>query len=154
MNILIVEDDPDKKHSIVKYIESLELDISLTEKESINSGLSESLFRTDLSLIILDMSMSIDDVTSEDPEGGGHESFAGKQFLEQMFLRGIKTPVIVVSQFGSFGKGLNKISLPLLDRELQEKHSDFYLGAIYYNSAMDEWKSELKDIIMKVFNID
>ncbi|MEI6896111.1 MAG: hypothetical protein V5786_01220 [Psychromonas sp.] len=150
MNILIVEDDPDKKNSIVKFIESLKLDISVTEKESINSGLREILFRSDLSLIILDMSMSIDDVTSEDPEGGGHESFAGKKFLEHMYLRGIKIPVIVVSQFGSFGKGMNKISLPLLDQELLDKHPDFYLGAIYYNSAMDEWKSELKEIIMKV----
>jgi CheY-like chemotaxis protein len=153
MNILIVEDDPDKKQSIVEYLESLELDIAVTEKESINSGLREIIIRSDLSLIILDMSMSIDDVTSEDPEGGGHENFAGKMFLEQMYLRGIKIPVIVVSQFGSFGKGLNKISLPLLDKELQEKHPDFYLGAIYYNSAMDEWKSKLKDIIMKVVNI-
>lgn len=153
MNVLIVEDDPDKKQSIVEYLESLEIEMSITDKESINSGLRELLFRSDISLIILDMSMSIDNITNEDPEGGGHENFAGKMFLEQMFLRGIKIPVIVVSQFGSFGKGLNKISLPLLDKELQEKHPDFYLGAIYYNSAMDEWKSKLKDIIMKVVNI-
>jgi CheY-like chemotaxis protein len=153
MNVLIVEDDPDKKQSIVEYLESLEIEMSITDKESINSGLRELLFRSDISLIILDMSMSIDNITNEDPEGGGHENFAGKMFLEQMFLRGIKIPVIVVSQFGSFGKGLNKISLPLLDKELQEKHPDFYLGAVYYNSAMDEWKSKLKDIIMKVVNI-
>jgi CheY-like chemotaxis protein len=153
MNVLIVEDDPDKKQSIVEYLESLEIEMSITDKESINSGLRELLFRSDISLIILDMSMSIDNITNEDPEGGGHENFAGKMFLEQMFLRGIKIPVIVVSQFGSFGKGLNKISLPLLDKELQEKHPDFYLGAIYYNSALDEWKSKLKDIIMKVVNI-
>jgi hypothetical protein len=69
------------------------------------------------------MSMSIDDMTNDDPEGSGHESFAGKEFLEQMYLRGINCPVVVVvvvSQFGSFGKGLNKISLPLLDKELKK----------------------------------
>jgi CheY-like chemotaxis protein len=154
MNILIVEDDPDKKNSIINFIKSVKREVSITEKESINSGLREILSRSNISLIILDMSMSIDDISREEPEGGGHESFAGKKFLEQMFLRNIKIPVVVVSQFGSFGKGLNKISLPLLDKELKEKHPEFYLGAIYYNSAMDEWKTELNEIIMKVIDIE
>lgn len=147
MNILIVEDDRDKKDAIVAYLSELDAEFNVVTKESTSSGLQEIIFNDSIDFIILDMSMPTFDMTEEDPTGGGPESFAGKEFLEQMLLRDIEIPVIVVSQLGSFGKGSNKKSLPSLDLELKELFSSFYIGAIYYNSALDDWKLKLKEAI-------
>jgi CheY-like chemotaxis protein len=147
MKILIVEDDQDKKNDIVGFLNTLKIDFDITTKESSNSGLQQVIFHPGYELVILDMSMCVYDISDSDPSGGGHESFAGKDFLEQMYLRGVMIPVVVVTQFGSFGKGINKVSLPLLDQELHDLYPGFYLGSIYYNSAIEDWKVELKKII-------
>jgi CheY-like chemotaxis protein len=147
MKILIVEDDPDKKDAIIAFINTLELNVEIVAKESTSSGLQEIIFNDDIDFIILDMSMPTFDMTEEDPTGGGPESFAGKEFIEQMYLREIDIPVVVVSQLGSFGKGNSKKSLSSLDIELKEAYFTFYIGAIYYNYAMDDWKEKLEQAI-------
>ncbi len=155
MRILIVEDNQDKKDAIVGFISSLSFEFDVTTRESLSSGLQEVILNSDVDFIILDMSMPTFDFTDEEAMGGGAESFAGKEFLEQLFLRGVNIPVVVLSQFGLFGKGSSSKSLKSLDDELKEKFSQFYLGAIYYNVSMDEWKQELKNLLvisMKIKN--
>jgi CheY-like chemotaxis protein len=148
-NILLVEDDLDKRDSIIQYLDTFNVELNITAKQSTTSGLQEIIINPEINFVILDMSMPTFDMTDEDPSGGGPESFAGKEFLEQMNLREINTPVVVVSQLSTFGKGSNKKSLSSLDIELKESYPDFYIGAIFYNSAMDEWKGKLKESILK-----
>lgn len=143
MNILLIEDDPDKKDAIVSFVESIGLNV--ISRSSTTTGLKELIFNDELNFVILDMSMPVFDMTHDDPTGGGHQSFAGKDILEQMDLRGIDLPVVVVSQFGSFGKGANSVTLSTLDETLRNRYPNIYKTAIFYSSSKDDWKQKLKD---------
>ena len=70
------------------------------------------------------------------------ESFAGKDLMEQMALRDITIPVIVVTQYSSFQEG--SVSLSELSSTFSALFPDIYIGAVYYNAALDSWKDELR----------
>lgn len=149
MKVLLVEDDNDKRDNIITFINEVIDDVEVCSKSSISSGLQEVIVNSAYDLIVLDMSMPTFDFTNDDPTGGGLESFAGKEFLENLYLRGISIPVIVVTQFGSFGKGLKARSLDSLDKDLSDSYPDIYKGAIYYNSSSSDWKAQLQDHLWK-----
>ncbi|MEF1341562.1 hypothetical protein REH81_33240, partial [Vibrio rotiferianus] len=73
------------------------------------------------------------------------ESYAGKELMEQMKLRGISMPVIVVTQYSSFEGGA--VALDGLSEKFKNDYDDFYLGYVYYTSANNNWKKELKEKI-------
>lgn len=144
---LIVEDDNYKFESVDKFLKEKYGDISIIHRESITSGLSELITNDAIEFIILDMSMPIYDISDEDPKGGGAENFGGKEFLEQMQLRGINTPVVVLSQLNSFGKGSYKKTLPILDKELTLEFPEFYKGSVFYSSANCDWMLSIINIL-------
>jgi len=147
MKILIVEDDYDKKKSVTNYI--LELcgqSTEIIERESLRSGLMELISHDDYDYIILDMSLPNFDINEEEPGGGTPESSAGKEFMEQMNLREISCPVIILTQYSSFERG--SVSLEELKKEFQQNYSIFYKGAVYYNAVTDNWKNELAALII------
>ncbi|PTN48612.1 hypothetical protein DAI43_29045 [Achromobacter xylosoxidans] len=67
--------------------------------------------------------------------------------MAQMKLRGLNSPVVVITQYKSFAKGA--VGLEDLEREFSAHYSDFFRGVIYYNSALERWKVELSDYLMK-----
>lgn len=143
MNILIVEDQKDKQEKIRALIEGKKgVRAKIHVEESLRGGLKFVLENKDtLELIVLDMSMPNFD--PEDHSGGDYspESFAGKELLEQMDLRSIVVPVVVVTQYASFQEGA--VSLAQLSSNFTESFPDIYLGAVYYNAALETWKDEL-----------
>ncbi len=142
MKILIVEDDYDKRNKIKKFVfEALNSDVTVVEKESLRSGLQEVVQGDGYDLLLLDMSMPSFDVGSSEPGGGTPESFAGKELMIQMKLREIQIPVIVITQYDSFEEGT--VSLEDLTTEFNNEFQEIFLGAVYYNSAVDGWKTEL-----------
>jgi hypothetical protein len=62
----------------------------------------------------------------------------------------IVVPVIVITQFGTFGKGSSARNLDDLDSELKNAHSQMYRGAVYYNAAIHGWEEKLRSIIFNV----
>jgi len=146
MRILIVEDQQEKSDDIVSFLnDNKPQDLEVSIQQSLRSGLLDLVKNQDYDLIILDMSMPNFDPSSNDPIGGTPESFAGKEFLSQMELREISTPVVVVTQYATFAKG--QIALEELDALFKFSYPKFYLGAVYYSSAEDSWKEALKKII-------
>jgi len=146
MKILLIEDQQDKRDKISNFIQNeIEGDFQLVDKESLRGGLKEVVTNSEYDLILLDMSMP-----NFDPDPGinvdsSPESFAGKELLEQMRLRDIKIPVIVITQFSSFEGG--SITLDSLSKEFHSKYNDFYIGSVYFNSATDAWKNSLSNML-------
>ena len=84
----------------------------ITEKKSYKSGLKELINNgEDYDFILMDMSMPNFDISEEEPDGGSHESFAGRDLLEQMKLREIESKVFIITQLDTFGESVNKLSL-------------------------------------------
>jgi CheY-like chemotaxis protein len=151
MKILLVEDDEDKARTVRDFLASEFKPSSLTLARSFSSGLRQLATQaSDLDLVILDMSMPSFDVTPNEPTGGAPESFAGRDLLEQMKLRGIVVPTIVLTMLDSFGEAPNKVSLDQLIKKLKEEFGATFVGHVYYSTAVEGWKGPLRKLVREV----
>lgn len=146
--ILIVEDDSDKCENIKKHLFSIWADVVIEVRESLRTGLREIIENPCYDLLILDMSLPNFDINQEEPSGGTPESFAGREIMNQMKLRNILIPVIVITQYNSFDHG--KVTLTELNLKFVEEYEGFYMDAIYYDSAYDDWKNELNSLLVRL----
>ncbi|MFM5335799.1 hypothetical protein ACET97_04550 [Aeromonas enteropelogenes] len=144
---MIIEDQQDKRDDIANLLcKWLNIDnTSISSCSSLHSALRSIVYDEPYDLVMLDMSLPTFDISSEEPTGGTSESYGGKELLYQMMLRDTKYPTVVVTQYMSFNKG--SIDLLDLDQEFQREFSDFYLGYVYYNAAVDDWKNALIKIL-------
>ncbi|MCJ8344336.1 hypothetical protein MJH12_02260 [bacterium] len=149
MKILIVEDDKYKSEAILDCLQIYFPVANINITESLASGLFALIDEDSYQLIILDMSMPSFDITEKDPTGGTPESYAGEDFLAQMTLLGITTPVIVVTQYNNFGIDEQQISLSTLSKKLLNDHPAIYQGSIYFKVSSTTWKTELKNLLKK-----
>ncbi|MDQ7727917.1 hypothetical protein [Halomonas sp. SpR8] len=149
MRILLVEDQKEKSDDVIIFLRNaLEKSADINVRQSLRSGLKEIVCNGTYDLILLDMSMPNFDPGPDDPVGGTPESFAGREFLAQMDLRGIFTPVIIVTQYATFAKG--QIELKELDSFFKAEYSSFYLGSIYYSSADKAWQKKLENLLIGI----
>ncbi len=147
-NILLVEDNSDKRHNIITLLNEYFQDITIDEAYSFGGALKKIVQKhSSYSLMILDMTMPNYDFSPTEPSGGGPESYAGKELLSQMKLRKIKIPTVVLTMFDSFDDKSTKLTLTDLQHQLKESFSPMYLATIYYNSAQDLWKEELISLV-------
>jgi CheY-like chemotaxis protein len=147
LNILFIEDDKDKIEAVVDYLKLLVQNVSFVIKKSLQSGLEEIVSESKHDLILLDMALPNYDISIEEPEGGSPESFAGLDILLQMKLREIKSRVLVITQFDSFGD--NKMTLDELVNQLKRDYSDNYKGTVFFSITSDKWQKDLKEWIEK-----
>lgn len=149
MNILLIEDDDEKRKKITDFLLN-NYNPTIMHKKSFHSGLKELVSFKSYDCVLLDMSMPSFDITVNDSEGGSPESFAGRKLLEQMKFRFINYPTIVITQFDSFGEYKEKRSLEELKNELSEKYSPIYKGTVYYSASENDWQNILKEHINSI----
>jgi hypothetical protein len=148
VKFLIIEDDQNKLANIKQFLEESYKDVVIESAISFHGGSKLSL-SSSFDLIILDMSIPTYDI------GGGQAdgpplAYGGKMILRQMQRNNIKTKVVVITQFETFGEGTNRITSKELDAKLNEMFNSNYTGLIYYDSSMDIWKTRLKTIINSI----
>lgn len=148
MRILFVEDDDNKRRRVSEYLTEILVDATIDNERSLQSAI-RSMRNREYSLIMLDMSLPNYDPGPDEP-GGKPQIFGGREFLRQMDRFDIDIPVIVITQYPAFGRGANSLELSDLDSELRDEHGTIYRGAIYYNAAIQDWMSTLKDLMMTV----
>ena len=73
--------------------------------------------------------------------------FGGREFLRQMKRFRISIPVIVVTQFETFGNPPHTKHLKDVDSELASDYPQIYLGVVYYHAAIHGWKEDLLRLI-------
>lgn len=144
--ILLVEDYEEKANNIRTFLKQEFSDFEIILRISYNSA-QEEIFEhgSNYSLILLDMSMSTYDL-STDASGGLPEPSAGQYILEGMFLRKIMTPVIVVTMYNVFGRK----QLEAFDIELKKDYPQNYKSYVFYSSQKNDWKEHLKKQIKKI----
>lgn len=148
MKVLLVEDDEIKRIQLDAFLHEALPDSEVSLAKSYHSAL-QSVIGGAYDLIILDMTMPTYDIGAEE-YGGRPQHYAGRDILRQLERRSIKTPVVVVTQFDVFGEGISALTRAQLDVQLRTKHSGNYIGTVYYNSATDGWKTDLKSALDSV----
>jgi DNA-binding NarL/FixJ family response regulator len=145
MRVLLIEDAEDKRAQLLAFLHKQLPAAMIIEERSLQSGLRRML--TDgADVIVLDMSMPTFDITPLE-SGGLHKHFAGRELLQQLQRRALRTWVIVVTQFDTFGTAPHERTLEMLDQELRSAHAENYLGAVYYHATQDLWKTALADLL-------
>lgn len=145
--ILLVEDYEEKANDLCQFLKEKFPDFTVRKCTSYNSA-QEMIFEAEqeYDLILLDMSMNTFDL-NEDASGGLPEPAAGQDILEGMYLRGISTPVIVVTMYNVFGRK----ELAAFDVELKEQYPDNYRSYVYYSAQKGDWRNMLEQQIKKIF---
>ncbi len=145
MKLLIVEDDDNKSSQLKQFLREAVADVTTTVARSLQSGLRE-VRGNPPDLVLLDMTLPNYDIGPDEPGGSTHP-FGGREFLRQMRRFKIGVPVIVITQFETFGSGAEMTTLKELDQELRANHSNVYRGVVYYHAAIQSWKDQLKVLI-------
>jgi CheY-like chemotaxis protein len=139
--ILVVEDDDPKWTALKKCLSTNFPQAEVILERSLQSGV-RFIRSSAADLILLDMTLPNFDTGIDEPGGVTH-SFGGQEFLRQMDRFDVRTPVIVVTQFETFSATNQTLRLPELDQQLKAEHGSVYMGAIYYNAAIQDWESKL-----------
>jgi CheY-like chemotaxis protein len=147
VKILVVEDDENKRSQMCQFLRENITDLELLVERSLTSGLRR-LRKDAPRVVLLDMTLPDYD-PSPDEADAQTQIFGGREFLRQMDRFDLLVPVIVVTQFETFGKGAPAMSLSDLDRELSVDHKDTYRGVVYYHAAISGWKDRLKELLKK-----
>jgi CheY-like chemotaxis protein len=145
--VLIVEDDENKRQYLADFVRDQIAGVAIDEARSYHSGLRRAVERS-YDLVLLDMSMPTFDIAPGE-DGGRPQSLAGREILRQMDRRGLRLPVIVVTQLVRFGAD-ETITASELDSQLRQAHPDTYRGMVYYDATLAGWKSELRVLLQTV----
>lgn len=136
MRILIIEDDVNKLNAISAFLDRYRY-ISYHHESSYHSGMRR-LLANRYDLLLLDMSLPVYDVTSQET-GGRPLALAGRDILFQLRRRKSELKAIIVTQYEDF----DGLSLSELDYDLSQEFPINYLGYVYYNTTQDSWKENL-----------
>ncbi|TZG25967.1 response regulator [Sphingomonas montanisoli] len=143
MRFLIVEDDENKRVQLDRFVRETYPFAELEESRSLQSGLRQVRTKA-FDLILLDMTLPNYEAGPDEPGGGTTHSFGGREFLKQMDRFNIRTPVVVVTQFETFGKPPQSLNLVELDAQLNREHAVNYRGAVYYHASIHGWRERLR----------
>ncbi len=145
MQLLLVEDDQNKRDRITAYLAEDYPSVSVSVACSLVSGL-RAANEISPDLVILDMTLPNYDGPTEGRSNRMH-AFGGEEFLRQAKRRKINTKVVVVTQFETFGDPPNLKTLIDISNSLSQKYAEIFIGSIYYHASQSKWKSELSFII-------
>jgi CheY-like chemotaxis protein len=151
MRILVVEDDENKRLQLRHFLSRTFPEAQVNEARSLQGGL-RLIRQNPPDLVLLDMTLPNYDADFDEPGGQTH-IFGGREFLRQMDRFDISTPVIVVTQFETFGKGTSEMGLSELDAELSADHGGIYKGSIYYHAAIHGWEEQLENSMKRVLKL-
>jgi CheY-like chemotaxis protein len=144
--ILVIEDDKIKIERLCTFFTNEEISI----KESFQSGLSEIKNNIlDYDFLILDMTIPLWEKGNNDL-GGNYEQFGGERILREMKRRKLFLPTILFTMFDVFPTKEGNITFNEVNNIFKKEFSDFYIGAIFYNSNEDNWQLEMTDLISKI----
>ena len=144
-SILVVEDDDNKRAQLCNFLTEQFHAAEIRSARSLQGGIKQ-VKRDVPSLVLLDMTLPNFDSSPEDPGGQTH-NFGGREFLKQLDRFDIRVPVIVVTQFITFGRGKHAVSLDDLDRQLRSEYESNYVGSVYYHASIHQWKQALQTMI-------
>jgi len=144
MRILVVEDDLNKLQHLEQCLLAEYPDAEIIKARSYQSGLKSAL-SVSPTFIVLDMTLPTYDVSATE-SGGRPRPFAGREILSEVGRKVGHGKVIVVTQFETFGEGIQKKTLDEVDEELRKAFPKLYIGSVYYHPAQSDWKTKLRGL--------
>ena len=146
MNVLIIEDDPQKAERVLAVVKLASPDAVVDICRSYQSALRFFEQERDVALVILDVSLPTFD---PDPEvrHGRPRPLGGYDIMRKM-KRIRKLPaVVILTALENFGSSTQQYSFEQLNQKCKEEFPDNFRGAIYYSQSRTTWRDQLIDVI-------
>lgn len=142
--ILVIEDDEYKAAALLAVIRERFPAVNTKKVVSLHGGLSE-LMESPPNLLLLDMS-----IPSYEPRAGEPSSalqLGGEELLGHMDRFDIEVPVILVTQFDTFGLPPDVKTLEQVDAALKKSFPLQYKGYVFYDATVAAWRDALAEMI-------
>jgi len=136
MRVLIIEDTEAKMKVIEECVTGIRENWEFTEAMSYSDGI-QKIYSKGWDLILMDMSLPTYNI-SHTESGGTKKPVAGKELMARMISRKIFIPVIIITQFDTFG---DNQSLESLNKEFEENYTKIWRGTISYDKP--GWQEQL-----------
>lgn len=140
MRILVVDDEPTKRATIVGCLLERDPSIVVDEAASFESA-TTALRDGEFDWVVLDMRISTYD-TSPTERGGRPRNLGGEELLRKMSRRGQTARVVVVTQYSVFREQDRVITHEDLLERLHNKY-DGFVGLVQLRHSSDEWRHSL-----------
>lgn len=138
--ILLVEDTPLKEKQLAAFFEAEGFAGQFKIAHSYKSAL-KSLLANPPEVLVLDMSLPTFDISGS--EGGGTpRPLGGLELLEQLSLRKLTVPTIVVTQWEVFGDG--GLKLADLKRRLATDYPNMFQAVVRLSPGVLGWQHDLR----------
>ena len=146
-NILLVEDNIQKKDKILDFIKSIDSMNIVAIASSFTSGCQiVDNYGSECDIILLDISLPTYDKNNLSP-GGNFRSFAGKEIARKIIRKKMKMKIIFITQYNSFSENRKSYNFQELKAELIKDCKDNFLGMIQFDSTKENWKIDLNKLI-------
>lgn len=142
MDILLIEDDPQKAEHVSEALRNIRPDANVQLCKSYQSGLRALEAPQRIDLMILDMSLPTFD---PDPNRrtGRPRPLGGYDLMRKAKRSGRQCPVIVLTALENFGSGDRHFSFTELKSLCEAEFPDSFKTAIYYSQSTGVWRGEL-----------
>lgn len=147
IKLLIVEDDINKREQLHAFMHDRFPAVATADSESLMGGVRK-LRSWKPDLVILDMTLPNYD-SEEGSYGVSMQAFGGEEFLRQCRRFDLRPFVIVVTQFETFGDGVETKGREELNAELARAFPEIYQGMVYYHASLSSWNDELDFAVRK-----
>ncbi len=146
-NILLVEDNIQKKDKILDFIKSIDSMNIVAVASSFTSGCQiVDNYGSECDIILLDISLPTYDKNNLSP-GGNFRSFAGKEIARKIIRKKMKMKIIFITQYNSFSENRKSYNFQELKAELIKDCKYNFLGMIQFDSTKENWKIDLNKLI-------
>jgi DNA-binding NarL/FixJ family response regulator len=146
MKILIIDDSDYKVEGLMAVIADFSPHANVSVARSFRSGV-ESAKKSLPDLMLLDMTLPTFEIGSTEA-GGRTRPFGGREILRELDAIGLKTRVIIVTQFDRFGE--RNQSRDELMNELREEFPDCFVGGVYYSVVDSAWRQALVELLKQL----
>jgi CheY-like chemotaxis protein len=147
--ILLVEDDRYKREQIEAFLSEIyPFGVGIDVAMSVNKAFRK-LENGTYNVLILDMSLPNFDADL-DPTGGVPINYGGEDIIDYVDKLGLDSKVIFISQYARFTEEAGEVGLSEIARRIKIDYPNIYVGAVYYNTATDTWRRDLRDFLAQV----
>ena len=143
MKILIIEDTEAKMKVIEECVKGFYETWEFTEAMSYSAGI-QKIYERGWDFILMDMSLPTYNISHAE-SGGTKKPVAGKELMARMISRKIFIPVIIITQFDTFG---DNQSLESLNKEFEERYTSIWKGTISYDKP--GWQEQLLKLLEEI----
>lgn len=149
INILLIEDNPHKRDRILSFLNGGDFKVNVCHAGSFTSGYRRMSSDEAFELVLMDMSLPTYDKSSSE-SGGRFRTLGGREVARKAYRKGVRTPILFVTQYNAFSEGDVSHTLDTLDRELRAEFGDRYHGIVQYDSSQSMWRKKISAVLQVI----